>query len=228
MKTKLMYVADDGTSFDTEKECIDYEKSTNKYVVLYKDKETDLIKREFADESSAKRFIANSLHDCYEDSIVGNFKLIHCGKTVEFNSNELAHLVPAHYNIDGDKLNKVFQMSTTKNVKIPGYTLHGDYYLADKVVRNRNWKQSQYLKVVVDLPDGKKVVAHTLSKDELETIPEEERKCDNWYWTRTDYGIGLTAYGFFVREDGSIDYRHIIDHDDAGGVRLGFKNPFIN
>jgi hypothetical protein len=118
MKTKTMYVADDGTPFNTEKECILYEKSMNKYVVLCDDKESYLltVRETFNDEPSAKRFISNRLHDCYERGITGNFKLVHLNSTVEFKSTELAHFVPAHYNIDGDKLNEVFQKAKIRNI----------------------------------------------------------------------------------------------------------------
>lgn len=115
MKTK--YVADDGTSFDTKKECLEYEERlTNKYVVLYTDKETYLTVREtFKDEPSAKRFISDLLHDCYKDKIISKFKLVRRErtreKTVEFDSNELARFVPAHYNIDGDKLDEIFRFN---------------------------------------------------------------------------------------------------------------------
>lgn len=227
MKTKLMYVADDGTSFDTEKECIDYEKSMNKYVVLYDDKESYLTVREtFNDEPSAKRFISNRLHEFYEDNITGKFKLIHCGKTVEFNSDELSKFVPAHYNIDGNKLNKVFQMSTTKNVKIEGYTLHGDYYLADKVVIDVDWIEAREMKQTVTLPNGKTVVAHTLSKKELESIPKNERGTDNdWYWTSTPDD---DSHAWYVNSHGDFSSLYILYSIYYGGVRLGFKNPFIN
>jgi len=228
MKEMVKYVADDGTSFDTKKDCIDYEKSINKYIVYYKDKETTLIKREFDDEPLAKRFVANCLHDCYEDKIVGNFKLVHCGKTVEFNSNELAHLVPAHYSIDGNKLNEIFQLSATKNVKIEGYTLHGDYYLADNVIPNKSWKEACEMKKEITLPNGKKVLAHILSKEELETIPQEQRKINEnghwWYWTRTPYA----DYAWSVYGDGDFLSNHITTSSDIGGARLGFKNPFAN
>lgn len=227
MKTKIMYVADDGTSFNSMQECIAYEKSTNKYVVIYDDKESYLTVREtFNDEPSAKRFISNRLHEFYENNIVGNFKLIHCGKTVEFNSNELAHLVPAHYNIDGDKLNKVFQMSTTKNVKIEGYTLHGDYYLADKVIPNKTWEEACKMKKPVKLPNGEIVIAGTLSKEELESIPEEERKFGiKWYWTSTP---NFGNHAWLVNTDGDFSNFFITDSSDGGGARLGFKNPFAN
>jgi len=228
MKEMVKYVADDGTSFDTKKDCIDYEKSINKYIVYYKDKETTLIKREFDDEPLAKRFVANCLHDCYEDKIVGNFKLVHCGKTVEFNSNELAHLVPAHYSIDGNKLNEIFQLSATKNVKIEGYTLHGDYYLADNVIPNKSWKEACEMKKEITLPNGKKVLAHILSKEELETIPQEQRKINEnghwWYWTRTPYA----DYAWSVYGDGGFLSNHITTSAGGGGARLGFKNPFAN
>ena len=46
MKKMVKYVADDGTPFDTEKDCIEYEeKLTNKYVVCYKDKEENIKKQ---------------------------------------------------------------------------------------------------------------------------------------------------------------------------------------
>ena len=117
MKTKTMYVADDGTPFNSMQECIAYEESMNRYVVLCDDKESYLTVREtFNDEPSAKRFISNRLHEFYENNIVGNFKLIHLNSTVEFKSNELSHFVPAHYNIDGKKLNEVFQKAKMRNI----------------------------------------------------------------------------------------------------------------
>jgi hypothetical protein len=229
MKEMIRYVANDGTPFNTKKECIDYEKSINKYIVYYKDKETTLIKKEFDDEPLAKRFVADCLHDCYEDKIVGNFKLIHCGKTVEFNSTELAKFVPAHYNIKGEKLNEVFKFTVARNVKIPDYTLHGDYYLADKVILNKNWEEAKIMTQTIDLPNGKKILAHTLSKEELETIPKEERKISEnghcWYWTSTPDN-GNNAW--YVNYYGDFDYYCVTESDGGGGARLGFKNPFTN
>jgi hypothetical protein len=228
MKTKLMYVADDGTSFDTEKECIDYEKTINKYVVYYKNnKQKNLIKR-FDDECLAKRFVADCLHDCYKDNIVGNFKLIHHGKTVEFDSVELAKFIPAHYSIEGEKLNEVFKLSVAKDVKIPGYTLHGDYYLADEVIPNKTWEEACKMKKPVRLPNGEIVIAHTLSKEELETIPREERKINEnghwWYWTSSPY---YDSYAWYVSHYGDFSGIGINNGYGDGGARLGFKNPFI-
>ena len=165
------------------------------------------------------------MHDCYEDKIVGDFKLIHCGKIVEFNSDKLSNFVPAHYNIDGNKINEVFQLSATKEVKIPGYTLHGDYYLADKVIPNKSWKEACEMRKPARLPNGEIVIAHTLSKEELETIPEEERVMEhNWYWTSTSYADG---YAWGVDSAGGFGSGTVNYSDDSGGARLGFKNPFI-
>jgi len=228
MKEMVKYVADDGTSFDTKKDCIDYEKSINKYIVYYKDKETTLIKKEFDDEPLAKRFVSDCLHDCYEDNIVGNFKLVHCGKTVEFNSTELTKFVPAHYSIEGEKLNEVFKSTVARNVKIPGYTLHGDYYLADEVIPNKTWEEACKMKKSVKLPNDEIVIARTLSKEELETIPLEEREIDEnehyWYWTSTP-NFGNVAW--YVYNDGDFYSSSIYGSDDSGGARLCFKNPFI-
>lgn len=112
----------------------------------------------------------------------------------------------------------------TEEVKIPGYTLHGDYYLADTVIPNKNWKEALEMKEVITLPNGKTVVAHILSKEELETIPLEERKCGKWYWTSTPYDVNdaWTVYfygGFYVN--------YVNYSNEGGGARLGFKNPFL-
>jgi hypothetical protein len=230
MKTKLTYIANDGTPFDTEKECIEYEeKLTNKYIVCYKDKETTLIKMEFYSEPLAKRYIANCLHDCYEDNIVGDFKIVHCGKTVEFNSTELGEVVPTHLKINGEKLNEVFKLAVARDVKIPGYTLHGDYYLADEAISYTNWEVACKMKKPVILPNGKTAIAHTLSREELESIPREERKISEnghcWYWTSTPYG---GDYAWYVNNFGDFDYGGVAGNYGGGGARLGFKNPFTN
>lgn len=111
-------------------------------------------------------------------------------------------------------------------MEIKGYTLHGDYYLADEVIPNKNWKQACEMKEVVILPNGKKVIAHTLSKEELETIQEYERATrHNWYWTNTTTTDGDGAW--FVSYGGNLNYRCTINYSNAnGGARLGFKNPF--
>jgi hypothetical protein len=228
MKTKTIYVANDGTTFDTEKDCIEYEeKLTNKYVVYYKDRETNLIKREFYNEPLVKRSIANCLRDCYEDNLVGDFKIVHRGKTVVFNSEELKEFVPAHYKINGEKLNEIFQLAVARDVKIPGYTLHGDYYLADDIIPNKTWKEACEIKEEITLPNGKTVIARTLSKKELKTIPENERGTnDCWYWTSTPNDDDSAWYVYGSR--GFDDYNGFNYSDDDGGARLGFKNPFAN
>ena len=112
--------------------------------------------------------------------------------------------------------------------EIPGYTLHGDYYLSDKVIPYKNWKEACDLRGLVILPNGETVIAHTLSKEELETIPLEERKISEnghyWYWTSTPYG-GNLAWG--VYGNGGFSIFSITFSDDNGGARLGFKNPFL-
>jgi len=115
-----------------------------------------------------------------------------------------------------------------EDVKIPGYTLHGDYYLADKVIPNKTWKEACAMTQIIDLPNGKKVLARTLSKEELETIPREERKISEnghyWYWTSTPYD---DTYAWTVDIYGYFNYYNICSSTDDGGARLGFKNPFL-
>jgi len=110
-------------------------------------------------------------------------------------------------------------------MKISGYTLHGDYYLANKIIPNKNWKEACKTKEKVTLPNGKTVVAHTLSKAELKTIPLEERGIDSkWYWTSTPY------YGSFVwavDSDGGFYSHFILGSIDGGGARLGFHKNEI-
>ena len=110
-------------------------------------------------------------------------------------------------------------------MEIKGYTLHGDYYLADKVITNISWKKALKMKKKVTLPNGKTVIAHTLSKEELETIPKEERKCGKWYWTSSSYDSDtrwfvFTYCGFFYAN-------RVGSGNSAGGARLGFKNPLL-
>jgi len=112
-------------------------------------------------------------------------------------------------------------------MEIKGYTLHGDYYLADKVIPNKNWKEAIKMKEVITLPNGKKILAHTLSKEELETIPKKERKISEnghfWYWTSTpSYDNGA----WLVYSAGDFDDGDVTNSYGYGGARLGFKNPF--
>ena len=109
-------------------------------------------------------------------------------------------------------------------MEIKDYTLHGDYYLADKIITNVDWEEACKMKEEITLPNGKKVIAHILSKEELETIPEEERKCDKWYWTSTLYDSGSH---WVVLSSGDFYNSGDIYSGDDGGVRLGFKNPFF-
>ena len=113
-------------------------------------------------------------------------------------------------------------------MKIPGYTLYGDYYLSDDVITNVNWKEACEMKEIVTLPNDKKVIAHTLSKEELETIPQEERAIGNrWYWTSTPNVPGSNSFMNFVSFDGDFlnSYRSL-SHID-GGARLGFHKKEI-
>ena len=107
-------------------------------------------------------------------------------------------------------------------MEIKGYTLHGNYYLADKVIPNKNWEEACKTKETVTLPNGKEVIAHTLSKEELETIPEKERKCSNWYWTSSARGSGRH---WSVNKYSGFSTGYDAYSDEHGGARLGFKNP---
>lgn len=111
-------------------------------------------------------------------------------------------------------------------MKIKGYTLHGDYYLADKVIPNKNYKDACEMKEIITLPNGKKVIAHTLSRVELETISRKERgNIGCWYWTSTIIDSGCAWYvlgnGVF-HNFGSIGYS-----TGTGGARLGFHKNEI-
>lgn len=109
-------------------------------------------------------------------------------------------------------------------MKIKGYTLHGDYYLADEIIPNKNLKEALKMKKVITLPNGKTVVAHILSKEELETIPIKERKCGKWYWTSTP-SDDIDVWHVNNRGD-FYEFSYINIGNGTGGVRLGFKNPF--
>jgi hypothetical protein len=117
MKTKTMYVADDGTLFNTMQECIAYEKSMNKYIVSFLYEEEAENKQEFfGSEAEAKRFIANTLHDCFQNGFTRFIKLSHLGTVVEFKSTELSEVVPTHLKINGTKLNDIFQKAKMRNI----------------------------------------------------------------------------------------------------------------
>jgi hypothetical protein len=109
-------------------------------------------------------------------------------------------------------------------MEIKGYTLHGDYYLADKVILNKNWKEACKTREEIILPNGKMVVAHTLSLEELRTIPREERGIGHeLYWTSTsDRKNNNSAWGM----DYCGHYYNNINKGRFFSVRLGFKNPF--
>ena len=109
-------------------------------------------------------------------------------------------------------------------MEIPGYTLHGDYYLSDKIVFWKSWGRSIKMKEVITLPNGKKVIAHTLSKKELETIPRKERKCDKWYWTST---LNDDSNAWYVNYCGDFIFINIKYSFDYGGARLGFHKSEI-
>lgn len=120
-------------------------------------------------------------------------------------------------------------------MEIKGYTLHGDYYLADEIIPNKTWKEAIKMKEEITLPNDKKVLAHILSKEELETIPQEERGISEnghwWYWTRTP-SPDADDDAWTVYNDGSFynggvtESIGFINGSDLGGARLGFKNPF--
>jgi hypothetical protein len=104
-------------------------------------------------------------------------------------------------------------------MEIKGYTLHGDYYLADKIIPGKTWKEAIKMKEEITLPNGKKVIAHTLSKEELETIPQEERKIDKnghfWYWTSTPSD---DKHAWNVHMGGYFNYNYFDFSGVYGGV----------
>ena len=114
----------------------------------------------------------------------------------------------------------------------PGYTLYGDYFLSDTVITNKSWNEARAMTESVTVTLGNKTktaTARTLSKSELETLTQEQRKISEnghaWYWTSTpDDG----NYAWYVGDNGDFgSYDGINDSNDDGGARLGFKNPFI-
>ena len=109
--------------------------------------------------------------------------------------------------------------------KIEGYTCYGKYYLADKIFKDVYLKKALEMKEEIIFPNGKIAIAHTLSEEELETIPKVARACNEDYWTSTpDRTIYYSHY--FVSNRGNICYGNN-DYNNIA-VRLGFKNPFFN
>ena len=108
-------------------------------------------------------------------------------------------------------------------MKIPGYTIHGDYYLADKVIPNKTWEEACKMKEMITLPNGKTVIAHTLSKEELKSIPLKERKISEnghyWYWASTPYNGN---YAWLVLPNGGFYNVNVTCNGGNGGARLGF------
>jgi hypothetical protein len=109
-------------------------------------------------------------------------------------------------------------------MKIKGYTLHGDYYLADEVITYTNWEEACEMIEEIILPNCKKITAHTLSKEELESIPEKERECGRWYWTNTSVG---SCGAWNVLYHGSFLTKVIGNFNSTGGARLGFHKNEI-
>ena len=120
-------------------------------------------------------------------------------------------------------------------MKIQGYTCIGDYYLADKIIPGKTWKEACEMKEEITLPNGKKVIARTLSKKELETIPKQLRQVFtsySTYWTSTKI---CTNYAWSVYYNGAFDdclsANNIFDKNGVpiyDNVRLGFRNPFLD
>lgn len=112
-------------------------------------------------------------------------------------------------------------------MKIPGYTLHGDYYLADNVIPNKTWKEACEMKEEITLSNGKKVVAHTFSKEELEIISKKERGMkDCWYWTSTS-NSDYDNCAWCVINIGDFYDSYVSFSFSTGGARLGFHKNEI-
>lgn len=123
------------------------------------------------------------------------------------------------------------------NIKIPGYTLYGDYYLADKIIPIENfWKAmrtSEEVKVKLpNLPNRDRIIARVLSAQEIKKIKPPEKRAffkngePMWYYTSTRDKNG----DVLIVVDGG-RFSTLSPEDDAagsGGVRLGFINPFLH
>lgn len=145
---------------------------------------------------------------------------------VVFNGNDnVDRVIFRHNNVDTVVWQKNY------NPFADGYTLYGDYFLSNTIIPNRNWSEACAMTQNVIVTKGaetKTVIAHTLSKAELRTLSAEQRKLSEnghvWYWTSTpidDSNAWCVVY--------SVDFRNtnVNYSGDTGGVRLGFKNPFI-
>lgn len=109
-----------------------------------------------------------------------------------------------------------------------------------------NWDNS-YIKNVV-LPNfikdlGIECEATLLTKEEVESLPDDIRRCNNWWWTRTNASdeTDKYAYAFGVSDGGSVSVGGDVSND-YGSLRPavvcssaifeskkdGGKNPFAN
>lgn len=80
-----------------------------------------------------------------------------------------------------------------------------------------NWENS-YIKNVI-LPNFIKdlgfyrdnVEATLLSKEEVETLPNDVKKCNAWYWTKSDAtdDNNTYAYAWSVYSDGSVNWNYV-------------------
>lgn len=110
--------------------------------------------------------------------------------------------------------------------KIEGYTCYGECYLSNTIIENKTWKEAMELKETVVFPNGKTVIAHTLSKEELETTPfAKRRRYEKAYWTSTPYEPWGDNHHWCV--GGNSCFYFCLD-TRAISVCLGFKNPFLN
>jgi hypothetical protein len=124
-----------------------------------------------------------------------------------------------------DSYNECLKHETKDYPKIEGYTCYGEYYLSNTIIKNKTFYEAMLIKEIVNLPNGKTVTAHTLSKEELESILEEGRAFYGWYWTSTPY---IDIYAWDIHGNGDFYNGYINLSSDGGGARLGFKNPFLN
>lgn len=144
--------------------------------------------------------------------------------------NGTVHFSTAN-DIDRVFFNNVKVWEKDRNPFADGYTLYGDYFLSNVIIPNKTWNEACAMTQNVIVNKGaetKTVTARTLSKAELRTLTPEQRKLSenghDWYWTSTpidDSNAWSVVY--------SVDFRnsYVYASVDSGGVRLGFKNPFI-